>query len=399
MTPFWKRLGNTLFSPKIDEATLETTLTALKQGLPIPVFWLLGKAQSGKTSIIHALTQCDSAEIGNGFQPCTYTAHLYDFPNETHCIIRFLDTRGLGEIDYDPSEDIQVYQHQTHVLIVVIKAMDHAQQSVIQALQAIVSKRPQWPIIVVQTALHEGYPDAETEHILPYPYSETPLPAVIPEDLKRSLLKQRELFKQLNVHFVPVDFTLPEDGYNPIDYGLEALWHTIEQVFSFGIREIVIGGQQTQIQAIYSHTAHTHIISYALLAGSVALVPTPFVDIPLILSIQAKLFHTLASLYEQELTPRRFAEIGSVLGVGFLIRLSGRELTKMIPVYGSIITATYTAATTYALGKTIDAYFSYLAQGNLPDKAVFTKIYASELAQGKEILRAYLQLKRNLQEK
>lgn len=389
---FWKTLGNAIFSPKIDDSELEATLASIKQQLPTPVFWLLGKTQTGKTAIIRALTQCDDAEIGNGFQPCTRTARLYDFPSEERCVIRFLDTRGLGEIDYDPSEDIQLFQNQAHVLIVVVKAMDHAQQSVIQTLHAIVRKCPQWPIIVVQTTLHEGYPSLETEHTEPYPYVDEPLPTIVPEDLTRSLLKQRELFKGLNVHFVPVDFTSVEEGYYPVNYGLEVLWNMIEHVFPFGIQGMIVDDQQEQIKDIYARTAHAHIITYSLLAGGASLVPVPFVDIPLVLSIQAKMFHTLASLYDQKLTSQRFAEMGSVLGMGFLIRLSGRELTKIIPVYGSVITSTYTAAATYALGKTVSTYFSYLTRGDLPDKTVLAKIYAEELEQGRKTLSEYLKL-------
>ena len=70
-----------------------------------PVVWLLGKVQSGKTSIIRTLTQTSTAEIGSGFAPCTRTSRVFDFPAEAP-IIRFLDTRGLGEVAYDPAEDI-----------------------------------------------------------------------------------------------------------------------------------------------------------------------------------------------------------------------------------------------------------------------------------------------------
>ena len=66
-----------------------------------PVVWLLGKVQSGKTSIIRALTQASDAEIGSGFRACTKTARVFDFPAEAP-IIRFLDTRGLGEVGLRP---------------------------------------------------------------------------------------------------------------------------------------------------------------------------------------------------------------------------------------------------------------------------------------------------------
>lgn len=45
-------------------------------------------------------------EVGNGFAPCTMTAMSYAFPQDTP-VMRFLDTRGLGEADYDPDEDLK----------------------------------------------------------------------------------------------------------------------------------------------------------------------------------------------------------------------------------------------------------------------------------------------------
>ena len=83
-----------------------------RRQLPVPVFWLLGKTQSGKTSLIRVLTRSPAAEIGGGFKACTRTARIYDFPNESECFLRFLDTRGLGEASYDPGEDIALFEKQ-----------------------------------------------------------------------------------------------------------------------------------------------------------------------------------------------------------------------------------------------------------------------------------------------
>jgi 50S ribosomal subunit-associated GTPase HflX len=69
-----------------------------------PVVWFLGKVQSGKTSIIRVMTGCSAAEVGNGFKACTKTARVFDFPQEAP-LIRFLDTRGVGETGYDPTRD------------------------------------------------------------------------------------------------------------------------------------------------------------------------------------------------------------------------------------------------------------------------------------------------------
>ncbi len=158
---WWQSVWRHVRAPRVSEERLDQRLREIHRELPAPVFWLLGKAQSGKTSIIRALTGNDRAEIGNGFRPCTRTARLYPFPNEENCLVRFLDTRGLGEVAYDPSEDIRVFEGQAHCLVVVIKAMDHAQQSVLDAAREVLKSHPEWPLLVVQTSLHEGYPAAD----------------------------------------------------------------------------------------------------------------------------------------------------------------------------------------------------------------------------------------------
>jgi uncharacterized protein (DUF697 family) len=215
----------------------------------------------------------------------------------------------------------------------------------------------------------------------------------LPQDLIRSLLRQRSLFDNLShphLQFIAADFTLPEDGYTPSDYGIDALWEAIERALPMGLRGMIADTHREQLCDVYSEAAHPHIIAYAVLAGGAGAVPIPLVGTPLVLSVQAKMCHTIASIYGQEMNARRFAEIGSTLGISYALGLGGRELIKLIPVYGSIVTSVYTAAVTYALGKTLSAYFSYALDGSLPEQAVFEEIYQTELKRGREMLGDYL---------
>src|SRR5581483_431126 len=54
----------TWFAPSRHRASLHERLERLRQRAPIPVIWLFGKTQSGKTSIIKYLTGADDAEVG-----------------------------------------------------------------------------------------------------------------------------------------------------------------------------------------------------------------------------------------------------------------------------------------------------------------------------------------------
>ncbi len=61
------------------EIELQTPIADKARGFA-PVVWLLGKVQSGKTSIIRELTQADDAEIGSGFRACTTYGAGVRFP-------------------------------------------------------------------------------------------------------------------------------------------------------------------------------------------------------------------------------------------------------------------------------------------------------------------------------
>src|SRR5262249_25293058 len=197
------------------------------------VIWLLGKTGAGKTAIIAALTGDPRAEVGFGFEPCTRTAAFYDVPPEAP-LLRFLDTRGLGEAGYDPASDMSWCEEQSHLVLVVMQVSDPVQHVVLHALQQARRRHPEWPVVVAQTGLHRLYP-AGMAHPLPYPFTggggdETQ--ASLPHAPRQALAHPRQLFDRVGgprPHFVPIDFTLPEDGFFPGDYGLEALSRVLSE--------------------------------------------------------------------------------------------------------------------------------------------------------------------------
>jgi len=383
----WNKIWRKVLAPEIDPRTLDDRLRAAKSALPPPVIWLLGKAQSGKTSLVHALTQSSRAEIGGGFRPCTRAARMYSFPKEDGCLLRFLDTRGLGEAGQDGGADIPKLEAEADLIIVVIKAMDHAQQQVRDILRGVTARHPDWPILVLQTVLHEGYPVGQMRHVMPYPFTEPPYPPAVPHDLARSLMAQREMFRNYRARFVPVDFTLPEDGFEPVDYGLEQLWSVIEELLPLGLRGM-LGQTPESRQAIRDELfrkAHPHIVAYAMAAGGAGAVPLPAVDVPLVLTAQARMLQKIAEIYQQPMDLPRMAEIAGALGFGFLTRLGVRELVKLVPLpgLGPSVSALYAAASTYALGAAVCQYFSRVRGGAKLDVETIRQLYAAELKQSR----------------
>ena len=124
-----------LFSRAQRDAQLQERLERLRQKIPVPVLWLYGKTQSGKTTLIKYLTGAEQAEIGQGFRPCTRYSMEYHFPTAEAPLLTFLDTRGVDEPGYDPGEDLARFDELAHVVLVTAKVLDHAQQNVLDHLR------------------------------------------------------------------------------------------------------------------------------------------------------------------------------------------------------------------------------------------------------------------------
>ncbi len=355
-----------------------------------PVIWFLGKVQSGKTSIIRVTTGCSTAEVGNGFRACTRTARVFDFPEEVP-LVRFLDTRGLGEAGYDPAEDLSFCEGQAHLLVVTMRALDPQQEAIVEAVRAIRRRHPEWPIVVAQTTLHEGYA-AGTDHAKPYPYGDQNAAVLasagVPSDLIRSLSRQRALFDGLPgkgaLQFVPIDFTLPEDGWEPTDYGYDALLVALEHVAPAAVATSLHNLHGDASDALAAR-AQPHILGYATAAGAADI--WPVAGVALVPAVQAKMIHTLAAIYGVEWNRRALAEFAGALGASTLIRFGSgfgaRQLVKLVPLYGQTAGAAAAAvmsfATTYALAKAA-CYFLARRKLGASDPAGVAQTYKDALS-------------------
>jgi uncharacterized protein (DUF697 family) len=339
-----------------------------------PLVWLVGKVQSGKTSIIRTLTGATDAEIGAGFRACTRTARIFDFPAEAP-IIRFLDTRGLAEAAYDPAEDIAFCEDRAHLILAVVKALDAEQGAVIEAVRAARGRHPDWPVVVAQTCLHEGYAPGQG-HILPYPYSEgaadAAVPERVPETLAQALAHQCALFGQIPGRapptFAAIDFTQPGDGLDPQDYGREqliaALVAAAPAAVKIALKELPGAGPEADRRSV-----NAHILGYALAAGASDAIPVAgVVTVPM---LQAAMLRQVAQLHGMPWDRRGYTEFLAALGAGTLLRTAStfgiRQLVKLVPVYGQTVGAATAAAAsfaaTYAIGKAASYYLTQRQRG------------------------------------
>lgn len=319
-----------------------------------PVIWLLGKTQAGKTSIVAALTGEGRDDIGNGFQPATRTARKYAWPPERP-LLRFLDTRGLADAAaYDPADDIAFAEGQAHLILVVVRAEDMALDAVLAPLRAARRRHPDWPVIVAQTRLHDLYP-AGFAHREPWPFDDDTLPGV-PEALRSALRHQRAAFRGVPgggpLRFVPIDFTRPDEGFAPANYGVDALRRALAEALPLA-RDVILLPRREIGRAL-----HGLILSYAGAAAAAAAVPLPGLGIAGPALSQSLMLRALAGRYGLRWTGATWGRFAAGLGAGALsgfgLAAGLRELAKLIPVVGHVAGGASAGAagfaTTYALG-------------------------------------------------
>jgi uncharacterized protein (DUF697 family)/predicted GTPase len=372
----WTRLAN-LF--RTDDRQFQARLADARRRAPAPVFWLFGRTQSGKTSIIKYLTGADDAEVGSGFRPCTRFSREYPFPTADAPVLTFLDTRGLDEPGYDPDEDIRTFHDQAHVVVVTVKVTDHAQENVERHLKTIRADKPGRPIILALTCLHEAYP--QQQHPTPYPFKETLYPEGVPQDLLRSIAAQQERFKPLVDDIVPIDLTRPEEGYADPNYGGPELRQSIMDHLPKAYRQTLLALDKVthEFRDAALKQAMPLIVSYSTLAAGAGAIPVPFVDLLLIPGIQAKMVHALADVYGQPMTTERFWEIASSIGSGVVARQAAREAAKFIPGVGIAAGAALAWGLTFALGRAFCQYFESIREGHVPDPAALKMLFEQEM--------------------
>jgi len=354
MIPALRRWLRAIAQPEISpelEAALAAELRDARAR--VPVLWLLGKTGAGKTSIVQRLTGDSRAEIGNGFEPCTRTALEYDHP-AGQPVMRFLDTRGLGEPHYDPKEDLAACRTASHALLIITRVDDPVQGIVTDALQRLDADGDALAILHVHTAL-QAVPDEQ--------------------DRARAVThNQRQIMAALGreVPVVQVDFTDEADGFDDPDLGLGELRQAItDLVPALELALAVKHKGDREQQAFLAN--RTEILGYAGAAAAVDLLPA--VGLVAVPSVQGKLLHALAGRYGMPWDKRTARDFLAALGTSFLYRyilsLSGRQLAKLIPVYGQTAGAAAAAsisfASTYALGRAASLYLYRRAAGEPVD--------------------------------
>ena len=353
----------------VSDSQVAEILEKVRQELPTTEALLIGKPQTGKSSIIRGITGVSAEIVGQGFRPHTQNTQRYTYPAEDLPLLIFTDTVGLGDA-YQHTEtiiaellaDLAENTGRAQVLIVTVKIDDFATDSLLEITKQLRQKYPKIPCLLAVTCLHQLYPPNTADHP-PYPPDF--------EDINCAYQEIKETFKDLYDNSVLIDFTLEEDGYNPVFYGLEAFRDNLADLLPKAeantIHQLLDRETSNKLGHLYRDVARRYMLAFSVIAATLAAIPLPLATMPVLTALQVSMVGVLGKLYGQVLTPSQAGGVVSAIAGGFLAQAIGRELVKFIPGFGSVIAASWSAAYTWALGEGACVYFGDLMGGKKPD--------------------------------
>ncbi|MEM9135720.1 MAG: GTPase [Cyanobacteria bacterium P01_F01_bin.42] len=364
---------------QVDEAQVEDILRQVRESLPTTEVILVGKPQSGKSSVIRCLTGASVDIIGQGFRPHTRHTQTYAYPTQELPLLIFTDTVGLGDGQAAPksvtaelmdlvrqgsmsSGDVKETNN-AKIIILTVKASDFATGYISELINSIRQQYPEIPTLLAVTCLHELYSSDLDNH-----------PAYPPggEDLNRAWLYHNQQFEAAVDRSVRIDFTLESDGFNPVFYGAEtfvdAIADLLPQAESQMIHQLLDQAEAgDSIESLYREAGRRYILPFSIMAATLAAVPLPLATMPVLTTLQVTLVSLLGRLYGQKISLSQAGGVASAVAGGFVAQAIGRELIKFVPVVGSVVAASWAGAYTWALGEGACVYFGDLMGGNKPD--------------------------------
>ncbi|MEJ1932791.1 GTPase [Nostoc sp. NIES-2111] len=370
----------------VSETEVAEILDKVRKELPTTEALLLGKPQAGKSSIVRGLTGVSAEIVGQGFRPHTQHTQRYAYPSNDLPLLIFTDTVGLGDINQETQGviqelvgDLKEKNGRARVLILTVKINDFATDTLRQIAQNLRQQYPEIPCLLAVTCLHELYPPGVEDHpVYPPDY----------EEVNRAFAAIQEAFAGVYDRSILIDFTLEEDGYNPVLYGLDALRDSLAELLpeaeAKAIYQLLDKQAGEKLGNLYRDIGRRYTLSFAVMAAALAAVPLPFATMPVLTALQVSMVTLLGKLYGQTVTPSQAGGIVSAIAGGFLAQAIGRELVKFIPGFGSAIAASWAAAYTWSLGETACVYFGDLMGGNKPDPQKIQSVMQEAFVKAKE---------------
>ena len=155
--------------------------------------------------------------------------------------------------------------------------------------------------------------------------------------------------------------------------GISELVGRITELLPSAMQDAFIG-QQRADHELKEKRIRALIYSKAGVCAGIALVPIPVADILVLTPIQLAMVTAIGYFHGVEVTTERAAELMGVVGAGIGFREAARQLVKLVPGYGSAISAGVAFAGTVALGEVANVWFERQMKMDVGDlRALFQR--------------------------
>jgi len=156
--------------------------------------------------------------------------------------------------------------------------------------------------------------------------------------------------------------------------GVPALVQRITDLLPSALQDAFIAMQRADLQ-LKERRIRTLIYSKAGVCAAVALAPIPVADILVLTPIQMAMVATIGYFHGVQVNAERAGELMGVMGLGVGLREAARQLVKLVPGYGLVVSAGIAFAGTVALGETAHVWFSRQMKIDAHDlKELFSRV-------------------------
>jgi len=374
-------LSSTLFNklPEFARKRIQKELNYLKELLlnsRLPKIAIVGRTQSGKSSLINCIFGEKTREQGDGTKPKSEDCEWQSFESH-HGQIKILDSRGILDditntnIEKSKAENTffdAVKKECPDIIIYLHKAKEFAsltdnELNIIKKMINKVEKNNGSSVPLIGVISHIDSLFARNE---PWPPKEHYQMQDI-ENQKTAFFDKicRIVDKNNLLSIFPVCTLTNYDSNGNINYSRSDNWG-IESLVDFIINTLPQDAQlkmatAARINSTLKSFANKVISIFATLSGAIGFQPIPFGDLPILVSLQLSLIMTIAYIGKGRITIEDAKDFliacGANVGVGYGMRELTRALLKLIPVAGNIGSGALAAAGTFAIGKAASAYF------------------------------------------
>jgi uncharacterized protein (DUF697 family)/GTP-binding protein EngB required for normal cell division len=191
-----------------------------------------------------------------------------------------------------------------------------------------------------------------------------------------------ELFKKIlydnNINLNIFEISTNRDLDLKLDFENLISWSS-KSLPEEALRLSFIASQKRSIKAKYE-VAHKYVLATSASAAATAATPIPFADMPIISGLQIAMAVKIASIFGISSMGDRAVDLLKTQIAATLGKTLAAELTKFIPVLGSLINVSIAGSITYGLGygliKTFEkACYDFLEKNEEPD---WVKLFSDE---------------------